>query len=104
MKKIRAGVIGVGFIGVAHIEALRRLGNIDVVAIADPVDGVAKAERFGIPKGYVDYKEMLAKESLDFVHICTPNNTHCEIALYAWTRMSMSFAKNRCAFLFMKLI
>ncbi|HEX7556451.1 MAG TPA: Gfo/Idh/MocA family oxidoreductase [Leptolinea sp.] len=86
MKKIRAGVIGVGFIGVAHIEALRRLGNIDVVAIADPVDGAAKADRLGIPKGYADYKEMLEKESLDFVHICTPNYTHCEIALYAMDR------------------
>ena len=83
MKKIRAGVIGVGFIGVAHIESIRRLGNIDLIAIADPVDAAAKAERLGISKGYADYKEMLEKESLDFVHICTPNYTHCEIALFA---------------------
>jgi predicted dehydrogenase len=83
MKKIRAGVIGVGFIGVAHIEAIRRLGNIDLVAIADPVDAAVKAERLGVSKGYSDYKEMLENESLDFVHICTPNYTHCEIALFA---------------------
>ena len=35
MKKIRAGVVGVGFIGAAHIEALRRIGNIEVAAISD---------------------------------------------------------------------
>lgn len=83
MKKYRVGVVGVGFIGVAHIEALRRLGNVDVAAIADPVDAVQKAENLGVPTAYADYKEMIAKESLDVLHICTPNFSHCEIALYA---------------------
>ena len=35
MKKLRVGVIGIGFIGAAHVEALRRLGYVDVVAVAD---------------------------------------------------------------------
>ncbi len=83
MKKYRSAVVGVGFIGVAHIEALRRLGNVDVVAIADPVDGDKKADNLGVPKAYADYKEMIAKENLDVLHICTPNFTHCDIALYA---------------------
>lgn len=83
MKKYRSGVVGVGFIGAAHIEALRRLGNIDVVAIADSVNPSEKAERFGVSKGYFDYREMIEKESLDVVHICTPNFTHCDIALFA---------------------
>ena len=83
MQKYRAGVVGVGFIGVAHIEALRRLGNVEVVAISEPVNGAEKAENLGIPKAYSDYKEMIEKESLDMLHICTPNFTHCDIALYA---------------------
>ena len=43
MKKFRTCVIGVGFIGAAHIEALRRLGNVDVVAVSDIPNAVAKA-------------------------------------------------------------
>jgi len=83
MKKIRTGVIGIGFIGVAHIEALRRLGNVEIVAVASLIDVQKTAERLGIAKSYIDYKEMIESENLDFVHICTPNDTHCEIALYA---------------------
>lgn len=86
MKKIRSGIIGVGFIGAAHIEALRRLGNVEVVAIADPLNAAQKAERLGVPKSYDNYQEMIANESLDVVHICTPNFTHCEIALFAMNK------------------
>ncbi len=83
MKKLRAGIAGVGFIGVAHIEALRRLGNIDVVALADTFGGPEKAETLCIPNGYNDYKKMIDEQNLDCIHICTPNSTHFEIAMYA---------------------
>ena len=49
MKKFRTCVIGVGFIGAAHIEALRRLGNVDVVAISDIPNAVAKAAAHCVP-------------------------------------------------------
>lgn len=64
MKKFRTCVIGVGFIGAAHIEALRRLGNVDVVAISDIPNAVAKAAAHCVPKGYDDYKEMIDVENL----------------------------------------
>lgn len=83
MKKLRVGVIGVGFIGKAHIEALRRLGFIDVVAISEKGNAQDKAAALYIEKGYDNYKEMIEKENLDAVHICTPNNVHYEIAMYA---------------------
>ncbi len=86
MKKLKACVVGVGFIGVAHIEALRRLGNVDVVAIADPADAQKKADELCVPKAYSDYKEMLDIEKPDTVHICVPNNLHYEIAMYAMER------------------
>ena len=86
MKTMRAGVIGVGFIGVAHIEALRRLGFVNVVALADNVNAHEKAEELYIPKGYINYKEMIDKENLDVVHICTPNSMHFEMAMYAMKR------------------
>ncbi len=83
MKQFRTGIIGVGFIGAAHVEQLRRLGNVDVVAIADAVDAQKKADSLFVPKGYADYKEMIDKENLDCIHICTPNDTHYNIAMYA---------------------
>ncbi|MDR0448068.1 MAG: Gfo/Idh/MocA family oxidoreductase, partial [Treponema sp.] len=83
MKRIRTGVIGTGFIGVVHIEQLRRLGYVDVVALAETQDHQKKAEALSVPKGYSDYKEMIDKENLDCVHICTGNNTHFEMVDYA---------------------
>ena len=83
MKKIRTGVIGTGFIGAVHIEQLRRLGNVDVAAMTETMDTQKKTEALSVPKGYSDYKEMIDKENLDCVHICTGNNTHYEIADYA---------------------
>ena len=86
MKKFRACVIGVGFIGAAHIEALRRLGNVEVVALSDIPNAQAKADAFFVPKGYDNYKEMLDTEKPDVVHICTPNSSHYEMAMYAMQR------------------
>lgn len=86
MKKMRAGIIGIGFIGAAHIEALRRLGYVDVVALADAKDAEKKATDMYVPKGYTDYKEMIDKENLDAVHICTPNSMHFDMAMYAMER------------------
>ncbi len=86
MEKLRAAVIGVGFIGAVHIEQLRRLGNVEVVAITDFSGAEEKAKAHYVPKAYSDYKEMLDNEKLDCVHICTPNNTHYDIAMYAMER------------------
>lgn len=82
MKKINTGVIGTGFIGPAHIEALRRLGYIEVVAIADINIEVAKekAAQLNVNKAFGDYKELLAQETIEVVHVCTPNHLHYPIA------------------------
>ena len=78
MKRLNVGVIGTGFIGPAHIEALRRTGLADVVALADIHADVAKAkaEELSVPQSYGDYKALLAEPDIDIVHICTPNNLH----------------------------
>ena len=86
MKKFRACVVGIGFIGAIHIETLRRLGNVEVVAIATPSKAREKADSLNIPRAYTDYREMLDKEKPDTVHICTPNSLHYEIAMYAMER------------------
>ena len=81
MKKIKAGVIGVGFIGVAHIEAIRRLGNAEVAAIADSNDEILSsvAQRLGIDNYNTDYRIMLKDPDIDVIHICIPNNLHYQI-------------------------
>lgn len=82
-RKLRAGIIGIGFIGAVHIEQLRRLGNVEVVSLTDTVNPQQKAEALCVPTGYTDFREMIDKENLDCVHVCTPNNTHYEVAAYA---------------------
>lgn len=86
MRKFKVGVVGIGFIGVAHIEAIRRLVNTEVVAIADRTDIERKAAELNIPYGFTDYGRMMDTVDLDIIHICTPNHTHYEIAMYALER------------------
>jgi predicted dehydrogenase len=83
MEKYRAGVVGIGFIGAAHIEQLRRMGNVEVAALASTTNPDKKAEALCIPRGYANYHDMIDREKLDCLHICTPNSSHYEIAMYA---------------------
>jgi len=81
MGNINVGVIGTGFIGPAHIEALRRLGTVNVVALSDVDEQTAKAKAaaLGIERYYGDYRKMLANGDIEAVHICTPNNLHYQM-------------------------
>ncbi len=81
MKSIKVGVAGLGFIGPAHIEALRRIPGIEVVAVSETTEELAKskAEQLGIQKYFGDFNELL-NEDIDCVHICTPNYLHFEMA------------------------
>ncbi|WP_413733668.1 Gfo/Idh/MocA family protein [Sodalis sp. RH21] len=78
---IKAGIVGTGFIGPAHIEAIRRLGLVEVVALCDtPLAAAqAKAAQLGVPHAYGDIDALLAHPGLDVVHNCTPNHLHAEI-------------------------
>ncbi|UCG56574.1 MAG: Gfo/Idh/MocA family oxidoreductase [Phycisphaerales bacterium] len=82
MARTKVGVIGTGFIGPAHVEALRRLGNVDVAALAESSKELAqsKAEALGIEKYYGDYKQLLKDSDITSVHICSPNYLHYEMA------------------------
>lgn len=83
MKKYRVGVVGSGFIGSVHVEAVRRLGLGEVVALTETNDARGKAEALYIPNYFDNYKEMIDTMDLDMIHICTPNHTHHEISTYA---------------------
>ena len=81
MRTVKAAVIGTGFIGPAHVEALRRLGFVEVVALAERDQATAdeKAEQLSIPRAYGDYRAVLADPEIQVVHNCTPNNLHFEV-------------------------
>jgi predicted dehydrogenase len=74
---ITAGVVGVGFIGVAHVEALRRLGvHIAGVVSSSPERARAKAEAAGLPRAYESVEALAADPQVDVIHIASPNHAH----------------------------
>lgn len=84
MKQFKVGLIGCGSISTVHLEALRSSKLADLTAVCDIREDRAKAasERYGC-NYYTDYKEMLNKESLDAVHLCTPHYLHPVMTVYA---------------------
>lgn len=83
MEKLRVGIVGMGFIGGSHIEAIRRIGPAQLVAVADAIPQVArrKADEFGVPNCYDSIEALLEDPNIDVVHNCTPNNLHLPINL-----------------------
>lgn len=77
LTSLRAGVIGTGFIGPVHIEALRRLG-VPVTAVCGSERARDVAARWGIPQVYTnhDYRGLIASRDVDVVHITSPNRHH----------------------------
>jgi predicted dehydrogenase len=76
-----AVVVGAGFIGPVHVEALRRAGvRVAGILGSSPEKSAAVAERLGLPRGYRDFAEVLADRDVDAVHLTTPNKYHFEQA------------------------
>jgi predicted dehydrogenase len=81
MSPVNVAVIGSGFMGAAHVDALRRVPGVNVVAIASVDYPRAKelAEQFGITNVFDDWKALLGRDDVHAVHNCTPNNLHFEV-------------------------
>jgi predicted dehydrogenase len=75
---VTAAVVGTGFIGVVHVEALRRLG-VEVVGVVGSSPERA-AEKPGLPDPYPSFEAMLADDRVQVVHITSPNHLHFEQA------------------------
>jgi predicted dehydrogenase len=78
MRKLKTAIFGTGFMGKVHTEAIRRLGNVEVAAVAASSQATADkfAESLMIPKATGDWKTVLADPEIDAVHVCTPNSMH----------------------------
>ncbi len=81
MKRIKAGIVGTGYVGVSHIEAIRRIGFAELAAVTDANVPLArrKAEEYCVQHCYGSVDELLADPEIQVVHNCTPNNLHMEI-------------------------
>jgi predicted dehydrogenase len=79
MAQLGAALVGTGFIGPVHVEALRRLGRPVVGVLASsPEKGRAAAKSLGIPRSYDGYEDLLADPQVSVVHITSPNRFHYE--------------------------
>jgi len=85
MRRIGMGLVGPGFVGAHHIDAVRRLGFVDVVAVAaSSVESAKKkAAEYNVPKAYGSYAELIADPDIQVVHNTTPNYLHAPVNLAA---------------------
>src|SRR5918911_3081139 len=77
LTDLRAAVVGTGFIGVVHVDALRRLG-VEVLGVvgSSPERARAKSGQVPLPDPYESFAQMLADDRVDVVHLTTPNHLH----------------------------
>jgi predicted dehydrogenase len=83
MKKLGMGLIGPGFVAAHHIDSVRRLGDVDVIAIAGSSQSSAdrKAAEYKIDRAYSDYNALIADPDIHVIHNTTPNYLHLPVSL-----------------------
>ena len=82
---IGMGLVGPGFIAAHHLDAVRRLGNVDIVAIAGSSIESArrKAREWHVGRAYGDYRELIGDPLIDVIHTTTPNHLHFDVSMAA---------------------
>lgn len=82
MRRVKTAVIGAGFMGKVHAEAIRRLGHVDIAAVAavseQEAAGFGKA--IGVDRTTGDYTTILSDPEIEAVHVCTPNALHYPVS------------------------
>jgi predicted dehydrogenase len=81
MTELRAGIIGAGFMAKTHIEAVRKSGLGEIIAIAGATEEEANniSSELGIDRAYDNYMDVIRDADVDVIHNCTPNNLHFPI-------------------------
>lgn len=82
LRRIHAAVIGTGFVGPHHVDAVRRAGyaDVDVIVGSDPARTARRAEELGVGRWSTDVDAVIGDLRIDVIHICTPNSTHVALA------------------------
>lgn len=83
VSKVRFGIIGSGFMGRTHAEAVRRLPGAELVAVAGGSRAPALAQRYGVPCES-DYLALVRRSDIDAVVVTTPHHRHVDEALAAF--------------------
>ena len=81
--RVRVGVLGAGaWAEFAHLPGYQRDARCELVAIADPVveRATAFADKFGIPNAYDSHADLIARDDIHLVDVCTPSATHLELS------------------------
>lgn len=84
--KFKGAIIGCGAVANhAHLPSWKKVKDVEIVAVCDPNEeaAITTARRWGIPSVYNDFPGMLNDEKLDFIDICTPQQTHYQYAIEA---------------------
>ena len=82
---MRAVVVGTGYAAAQHVDALRRLGDVEIAALVgrDEEGARAAAGRLALDGWTSDLASVLADQRIDVVHVCTPNDLHLPLAAAA---------------------
>jgi len=77
------GLVGPGFIAAHHIDAVRRLGDVDIIGVAGSIweSAVRKAKLLGVSRAYSAYLDLIADHDIDVVHNTTPNCLHFPVTM-----------------------
>ena len=91
-KPLNVGMIGYGFMGRAHSNAYRKVNHffdlpyrpvLKAVCARNADKAKAFADKWGYESVETDWRKLVERKDIDVIDICTPNNTHAEIALAA---------------------
>jgi predicted dehydrogenase len=92
MKPLRIGLIGYGFMGRAHSNAYRKVSNffdleyqpvLKAICARNADNAASFARKWGYESIETDWRKLIARDDIDAIDICTPNNSHAEIAIAA---------------------
>lgn len=92
MKQLRIGLIGYGFMGRAHSNAYRKVNHffdleyqpvLKAVCARNADNAAAFARKWGYESIQTDWRKLVTRDDIDAIDICTPNNSHAEIAIAA---------------------
>ena len=85
MDKVGVGIVGLGAFGEQHLQILADLPNVRVTAVCSrtPDRAIELADKYGVPRWYSDYRELVADPDVDAVDVCTRDWEHVEPSVAA---------------------